>query len=291
MTEKFSGIFPALLTPFNAENKINEKVLAELIEINLAKGVRGFYVAGSTAESFLLTEDERAYLYRLTKDIVKNRATLIAHVGDVSTDKAERYAGLAADLGYDAVSAVAPFYYKFTFEEIKAYYTDIAETSGLPMIIYNFPGFSGVNMSVAQISEFFRDDRFIGIKHTSSDYFALSQIKTAFPEKTVYNGYDETMLAGLCMGADGGIGSTYNFMAEKFVKLVELYKNGNIAEASELQKKINVIIAALCKVGVFQAEKAVLCAMGLDFGHPRRPFKKLSAESEKELLNTVMPLL
>ena len=289
--EKFKGIFPALLTPFDSENKINEAALRALIEMNLAKGVAGFYVCGSTAEVFLLTEEERCTLYRTVKEIVGSRATLIAHVGDISTDKAIGYARLAQDLGYDAVSAVAPFYYKFSFEEIKKYYFDIVSSVSLPMIVYNFPSFSGVTLSAEQIGEFFADERFIGLKHTSADTFALSRIKTDFPNKVVFNGFDEMMLGGLSMGADGGIGSTYNFMAEKFIKLLALFRENKMAEAQELQNEINVIIAALCEVGVMQGEKAILCAMGLDFGKMRAPFGEIPEEKKNAMLAKVMPLL
>ena len=289
--EKFKGIFPALLTPFYADGGINKKALEQLIELNLEKGVRGFYVCGSTAEVFLLREDERRALYQLTKDIVGSRATLIAHVGDISTDRACNYARFTEKLGYDAISAVAPFYYKFSFDEIKRYYFDIVNAAALPMIVYNFPNFSGVNLSVDQIGHFLSDPRFIGVKHTSNDYFALSQFKTAFPDKIIYNGFDEMMLAGLSMGADGGIGSTYNFMADKFIRLMDLFSQNRMEEAQALQKQINIIIAALCRVGVMQGEKAVLSAMGLDFGIARAPFAPLTPEQEKGLLDTIIPLL
>jgi len=289
--DKFKGIIPALLTPFDKNDKVNETALAELIEMNIEKGVSGFYVCGSTAEVFLLTESEREQVYRLVKDVCGNRATLIAHVGDVSTGKAQRYAKLAERLGYDAISAVAPFYYKFSFNEVKKYYFDIVGAVDIPMIIYNFPGFSGVQLSVKEIGMFLEDKRFIGVKHTSNDYFALSHFKMAFPQKVIYNGYDEMMLAGLSMGADGGIGSTYNFMAEKFIRLMSLFEAGEIKEAQELQKEINVIIAALCKVGVMQGEKAVLREMGLDYGTTRAPFMEPDKEAMDEMLQVIMPLL
>ena len=291
LKDKFSGIFPALLTPFDSNGNLNLKVLEQLIELNIKKGIKGFYVCGSTAEAFLLTEAERRTLYRATKEIVGNRCTLIAHIGAISTDLSTDYALLAEELGYDAVSSVAPFYYKFSFEEIRQYYFDIVEKTSLPMLIYNFPNFSGVNLSVDQISQFLSDDRFIGVKHTSNDYFALSGFKIAFPEKIIYNGFDEMMLAGLSMGADGGIGSTYNIMAEKFITLMALVKENRLDEARELQNTINIIIRAMCDVGVMQAEKALLCEMGLDFGIARKPFAPLSAEKQQKLVDTVMPLL
>ena len=94
----------------------------------------------------------------------------------------------------------------------------------------------------------------------------MEQCKSNFPSKVLYNGYDEMFLAGLSMGADGGIGSTYNFMANKFVKIKELFEQNRIAEAQEIQRVANHIITVLCKVGVMQAEKEVLNQLGFDFG-------------------------
>ena len=112
---KFKGIFPALLTPFNEKDEINEKALEKLIEYNIQKGVTGFYVGGSTAEAFLLSDEERLQVYRLVKEIVGKRCTLIAHIGCISTGQTIMFGECVQSLGYDAVSAVAPFYYKFTF--------------------------------------------------------------------------------------------------------------------------------------------------------------------------------
>ena len=291
MKNKFEGIFPALLTPFDESDHVNVKVLEQLVEYNLQKGVNGFYVGGSTAEAFLLTEEERLLVMKTVSEIAQGKCTLIAHIGCISTSQAIRLAKAAKELGYDAISSVAPFYYKFGFNEIKQYYFDIVDAVDLPMLIYNFPAFSGVNLTVGNISEFLTDDRFIGVKHTSSDYFALEQFKDAFPDKLVYNGYDETFLAGLAMGADGAIGSTFNFMAEKFIKIRNLFLENKVHEAQALQKEANRIIQALCKVGVMQGEKAVMDALGFDFGPARAPFAPIPEADKAELLNTVLPLL
>ena len=289
--EKFKGIFTALLTPFDSNNKINEKELEKLIKMNLDKGVTGFYVGGSTAEAFLLSEDERMYLYKLVKDIAGDSCTLLAHVGAISTKESIKYAKYAEELGYDAVSSISPFYYKFSFKEIKKHYFDIVDSVSLPMFIYNFPNFSGVNLTVSNISEFLTDDRFIGVKHTSNDFFALEQFKTAFPNKIIYNGFDEMFLSGISMGADGGVGSTYNFMAEKYIKMMELHKAGKMDEAYAIQKDANKVLAALIDIGIMQAEKAVMNLMGFDFGKARAPFGDVSAEEMKRLEKDVLPLL
>lgn len=168
MNIKMTGIIPALLTPFDGAGRVNTGALEKLIDWNIGKGVNGFYVGGSTAEAFLLSEEERNTVYETAAKAAAGRVPLIAHVGCISTDQAIRFAKTAERLGYSAISAIAPFYYKFSFEQIKRYYFDIAGAVNLPMIIYNFPNFSGVNLTVEQVSEFFADDRFIGIRHTSN---------------------------------------------------------------------------------------------------------------------------
>ena len=161
----------------------------------------------------------------------------------------------------------------------------------IPMLVYHFPAFSGVSMGVEEMSKFLDCDRFLGIKYTSNDFFMLEQCKTAFPEKIVYNGYDEMFLAGLSMGADGGVGSTYNFMADKFVKIRELFAQNRIQEAQQIQKEANRIITLLCKIGVMQAEKEVLNQLGFDFGCCRKPFG-VPTEEEKELIaKQIIPYL
>lgn len=288
--KNFKGVFTALLTPFGKDGKINEKVLERLVKFNIDMGVSGFYVCGSTAEAFLLSTDER----KLVLDIVKDTAgdkTLIAHIGSVNEIEATELARHAEKRGYDAISSVAPFYYNFTFGEIKDYYFRVANSVSLPMVVYNFPAFSGVNLGMKEISQFLSDGKFLGLKHTSNDYFTLEQVKTAFPEKIVYNGFDEMFLAGLSMGADGGIGSTYNFMANKFVKIKEHFDCGEIKEAQEIQHTANKIITVLCKIGVMVAEKEVLNQLGFDFGECRKPFKSLYDEEKLIIKNEILPLI
>lgn len=291
MNEKFRGIFTALLTPFDQNGHINEKVLRSAVEYNLKMKIKGFYVCGSTGEAFLLSEQERMTVMATVADQAAGRATLIAHIGCISTDHSVRLAKAAEQLHYDAISSVAPFYYKFSFSEIKKHYFNIVEAVQLPMLVYNFPAFSGVNLSVENISEFLQDDRFIGVKHTSQDYYALEQYKAFFPNKLVYNGYDEMCLAGLAMGADGAIGSTFNFMGDKFVKMQELVRENKLEKARMLQREANTIITALVKCGVMAGEKAIMTSLGLDFGLPREPFQPVTAEQKEEMLKVVLPLI
>lgn len=285
--KKLTGIFPALLTPFTKENKINEKSLQKLVKMNIEKGVDGFYVGGSTSEAFLMSIDERKYILDIVMQEARGKCAVISHIGCISLDQAVELGKHAEKLGVDAISSIPPFYYNFTFPEIKGYYYDIVNSIDLPVIIYNFPAFSGVTLNADNVGEFFNDKRFIALKHTSTDLFSLERIKMKYPEVLVYNGFDEIFLAGLGMGADGGIGSTYNFMAEKFIEIRNLFLQNKVKEAQKVQGEANDIIKVLVKVGVLPGEKEILNILGLDFGDCRKPFKRLNDE-EKALLAEVV---
>lgn len=287
---KFGGIFTALLTPFDENNNINAKELEKLIEFNLKMGVKGFYVCGSTGEAFLLSTDERKYVMDIVKDTAPE-STLIAHIGSVNEAEATELGKHANKLSYDLVSSVAPYYYNFSFNEIKNYYYRLADASALQMLVYHIPAFSGVKMGISEMSQFLSDDRFAGIKYTSNDFFTMEQCKTAFSDKILYNGYDEMCLAGLSMGADGAIGSTYNFMADKFVNIYNLMQEGKISEAQVIQKEANKLIAVLIKNGVMQSEKEILNLLGFNMGICRKPFGELTAEQKESVKNEILPFV
>ena len=276
--DKFKGLFSALLTPFNEDGSINFDSLEKLVEFNLQNGIDGFYVGGSTGEGLLLSPEERMQVFECVKKANKGRATLIAHVGTICTLDAIKMAKKAEELEYDAISAVAPYYYGFTLDAVLGYYNDIVNSTSLPMIIYNFPNSGGFSLTKEIANKLFENEKFIGIKHTSGDMFTLNQFKTLAREIVVYDGFDETLRAGLSMGADGAIGSTYNFMGKKFKKIMNCFNSGEIETAKALQNEANEIICEMIKYGVFQSEKAILTEMGIDMGQCRPPFLPISDE-------------
>ena len=289
--DKFKGLFSALLTPFNEDGSINFDSLEKLVEFNIQNGIDGFYVGGSTGEGLLLSPEERMQVFECVKKANKGRATLIAHVGTICTLDAIKMAKKAEELEYDAISAVAPYYYGFTLDAVLGYYNDIVNSTSLPMIIYNFPNSGGFSLTKDIANKLFENEKFIGIKHTSGDMFTLNQFKTLDREIVVYNGFDETLLAGLSMGADGAIGSTYNFMGKKFKKIMNYFNSGEIETAKALQNEANEIICEMIKYGVFQSEKAILTEMGIDMGQCRPPFLPISDEcraSMKKIAHKIM---
>lgn len=289
--DKFKGLFSALLTPFNEDSSINFDSLEKLVEFNIQNGIDGFYVGGSTGEGLLLSPEERMQVFECVKKANKGRATLIAHVGTICTLDAIKMAKKAEELEYDAISAVAPYYYGFTLDAVLGYYNDIVNSTSLPMVIYNFPNSGGFSLTKEIANKLFENEKFIGIKHTSGDMFTLNQFKTLDREIVVYNGFDETLLAGLSMGADGAIGSTYNFMGKKFKKIMNCFHSGEIETAKALQNEANEIICEMIKYGVFQSEKAILTEMGIDMGDCRPPFLPISDEcraSMKKIAQKIM---
>jgi N-acetylneuraminate lyase len=288
--KSFNGIIPALMTPFDKSNRINESVLRELVELNIDKGVVGFYVCGSSAEAFLMDLEERKQVLEIVADQVAGRVLLICHVGNISTWSALELADHAKATGADAISSIPPFYYKFTEAEIKAYYRELMAHIDLPMIIYNFPDFSGVSLNSSNASDLFLEKQVMGIKHTSNDMFEIDKLKALSKEITVFSGYDECWISALAMGADGAIGSTYNVMAEKAISIQRLFQEGNIEEARAIQSVLNKIISTLIEVGVFSGLKYLLELQGIEAGVCRSPFAPLT-DQQKEILRGVEPLL
>jgi N-acetylneuraminate lyase len=216
---------------------------------------------------------------------LQDEVFLTAHVGAVGTTQAVKYAREAAALGYDAIAATPPFYYAFGSREVYGYYADIAQAAGMPVLIYNFPGNTNrpFDLSDPVTQKLFTSDFILGVKHTNQVVYQLERIRALNPRLTVMNGFDETMVAGLALGADGSIGSTFNFMFPHYRRIYDLFRAGQLDEARALQVRANNIMAALCAVGLIPAIKWVLADMGVPVGEPRRPFMPITAAQGERL--------
>jgi N-acetylneuraminate lyase len=283
----YGGIYPALLTPFKVDGSINYCELKKLTRMNLEKGVKGFYVGGSTSECFLLSLDERKMLLDAVIEENNGEGVIVSHIGCIGLKDAVELACHAKAAGADAVSSIPPFYYGFSAEEIRSYYLGIVDMVDIPMLIYHFPANSGVKLTAEDVSAYLKDSRFVGIKYTSNDLYLMSQIRMTNPDAVIFNGYDEIFLSGLAAGADGGIGSTYNFMAEKFIAIHEAFLKSDLPAAQRLQSEAVNIINGLIKVGVMPGEKAILDMMGFDMGDCRKPFCSVTDEEKAYLKKLV----
>lgn len=283
--KKFEGICAALLTPYDTLGKINHAALKKQVRWLIEQGIDGFYVCGSTGEAFLLSTDERKAILDTVCEANNGEKLVIAHVGQISTEHAMDLSRHAKSAGADAISSIAPFYYKFSNEEIKQYYFDLMECVQMPFFIYNFPAFSGFSLTPELLDEMCKCPYVAGVKFTASDFFQLERMKHAHSDLTVWNGYDEMLLSGLSAGADGGIGSTYNVLCPGVRGIYDSFKAGDSGKALKYQHIVNDMIRVIGKFGVFPSVKAILGFEGMDFGGCRKPFLPLSTEG-KEVLET-----
>lgn len=278
------GVISALVTPFKADGSVNLDALQALAELQISQGVHGFYVSGTTGEAVLQSVEERKLVLSTFARAVDGRSRLIAHVGAVSTADTIALAHAAADAGYNAVSAIAPFYYEFSREELLAHYRTLAEATPLPLIVYNFPAKTPRPLSFSDLILLLDHPKIVGVKHTSQNLYQLERLKQARPEAVVFNGFDEMFVGGVAMGADGAIGTTYNFMGDLFVAAWTSMQRQDLATASKLQTRANHVIDMLIEVSVIPATKAILKHMGVDCGTCRAPFRPLNAEEEKRAI-------
>lgn len=296
MSANLRGVMAALLTPFTRQQQLDEHSLRRLVRFNIAQGIDGLYVGGSTGEAFVQTSAERQQVLEIVAEEAKGQITLIAHVGCVSTVESQSLAQAAKGYGYDAVSAVTPFYYPFSFDEHCDHYRAIIDASeGLPMVVYNIPALSGVKLSLDQINTLVTLPGVGALKQTSGDLYQMEQIRRAHPDLVLYNGYDEIFASGLMSGADGGIGSTYNIMGWRYQNIVSALKAGDLQQAQRLQSECNKVIDLLIQTGVFRGLKTVLHYMDVvDVPLCRKPFapvdekflpalKALASELQQEM--------
>lgn len=277
------GIITALLTPFNEDGTLNEKGLREVVRYNIDEmKVNGLYVGGSTGESFLMDESTRKDLLKIVKEEAGNDVTLIGQIGSLNIEEAIRLGKEAKELKYDALSAITPYYYKFSFSEIKAYYQRLTEETDHPMVIYSNPAFTGAQFSIEDYGELLAIPNVIGVKYTDTDLSKLATLKGLHQDKVFFSGADDMVLQFAVSGADGAIGSTYNIIGREANALYQAVQDSDLQKARELQKQMNKVITQLEEISVYQTIKHVLKQYGVDAGYMKFPFKELTEDERKQ---------
>ena len=205
--------------------------------------------------------------------------TVIAHIAAPATRDSIELARHAEKLGVDAIAMVPGFYYGLKVPVVRKYWQDVLDaTDAVPMFIYNIPGTTnGFNLSVELLTEMLQTGRVAGVKNSSGAVQDILRFRMAGGEDmAIFNGPDEQYLAGRMMGASGGIGGTYGFMPELFMKLETLIRNKDMERAAALQKEISGLIYEIVKTGsLYAAAKEVLRLRGMELGDVRAPFLPL----------------
>ena len=280
------GIFSALLVSYNEDGSINEKGVREIIRHNIDNmKVDGLYVGGSTGENFMISTEEKKRIFEIAKDEAKDEIKLIAQVGSINVYESVELAKFATALGYDAISAVTPFYYKFSFNEIKDYYNTIINSVDNRLIIYSIPFLTGVDMSVEQFGELFENEKIIGVKFTAADFYLLERLRKAYPNHLIYAGFDEMMLPATVLGVDGAIGSTFNVNGIRARQIFDLARKGKIEEARQIQHVTNDLISEILSNGLYATLKELLKLSGVDAGYCRKPMALTTDAQVEEAKN------
>ncbi len=268
-----------IVTPFNDDQTVNYNALAELVRRILDDGADGIYACGSSAECFLLNDEERT---KTLETIIKaaNGAYVMAHVGAIGGKNSVDLAKHALKAGANSIASVPPFYYQFSTEGLYNYYSMLAEV-GLPLFIYSFPQ-STRALTVQDYEKLASIKCVAGIKFTDTDYFIMQQViaKTGLD---VYSGKDECFLAALSMGAKGAIGTTFNFMLDKYKAIYEHYSNGDMKSALQIQTDANAVTAVVLE-NLFPATKYLIkLKYGVDCGGSRTPFTPMTNSHKRKL--------
>lgn len=282
------GIYVASVTPFDEYGKVNATALEKLMERNLSEGAAGFFLGGSSAECFLLSHEERLQTFETAAGF-KDRTRLIAHIGAMSTWEAVQFAKEVKAMGYEVIAATPPMYYQFSPSEVCDYYYAISKAVDMPVIVYNFPGNThrDYDLRNPDYRKLFTSGAIRGIKHTNQVVYQMERFMTLNPDLEIYNGFDETMAAGMALGARASIGSTFNCMLPHYMKVYQAFMDKDLEKAEEYQHKANNTMEAMCSVGLIPAIKYLLKKQGNDCGLARAPFHNLTDE-QKAFLDDVM---
>ena len=278
---KFSGVMSALVSCIDENENVKEDSMRRLMNWHLDEGFSGFYLTGGTGEGPVLQKETRKRIVEIAKDEANRRGgkcDLIAHVGAIDLTTAVELAKHAGEVGMDAISSVPPFFFHYGEPQITDYYKALSDASGLPVLMYASP-LSGVQITYDMVDRLMDIPNMIGLKWTNYDYFTMHRIKELRGGNiNVINGPDECLLCGLNMGADGGIGATYNLMPKLFTAIYENFKAGNIEAAQAAQYKANKLIEILINFGVVVGIKEALAMIGFDCGYQVYPQKRFTDE-------------
>jgi len=276
-------LMAAISTPMHADESLHTERLSALVDSYIGRGVEGIYCCGSSGEGLLLSLDERQRVVETACDAANGRVPVGAHVGCMTTADSIRLARHAQACGVAAVSMIPPIYYQLPGSALIAHYQAMIESISVPMVVYDVPQLTGVQLDSSMMSRLLELDGVAGVKYTSKDMFLLERAVAHHPDKTYIGGFDETLVSAMAAGATGAIGTMIGFQFELFAAARRRLRAGDLAGAQQVQARINEVVAELIAIDVFPAAKYLAGRPVGDLGPCRRPFAPLSRESKARL--------
>ncbi len=268
---EFHGVVPAIITPMNADGEVDERAFRAVMEDNIRAGVHGFWTAGGTGESVLLTDEENQRIARAAVDQNQGRTNIIMHVGAQTTLRAARNAEHAARSGVDAICAVPPFFVRPGDGGIIDYYRTVATAADLPLFVYNLPQSTGVEITPDLMRQL-KDSipQLTGLKHSAPDMNDLYLF--AKMGLRVFTGMGRMMLPAMTVGAAGCVDGPPCLAPELWVEIWDAYQAGDLPRAEAAQAKASEVMDSLLDLGYLGALKAAVGErLGIDCGDPRPP--------------------
>lgn len=244
----FQGSAVAIVTPF-LDGSVDYTSLTRLIELQIASGTDAIVVCGTTGEGATLTPDERLNVIQFCVERVNGRIPVIAATGSNNTESAIENSKAAEAIGVDALLIVTPYYNKTTQKGLIAHYNAIADSVETPIIVYNIPSRTGVNVEPQTMAELMRHENIVGTKEASGDISQIVNLAAICPECDIYSGSDDQVLPILSVGGKGVISTIANIVPDAMHALCDAFFKGDYALSKEIQMQmIPLFKAAFCEV-------------------------------------------
>ena len=287
----FGQILTAMVTPFDQNGEIDYNATRTLVNHLIANGTDGIVVSGTTGESPTLTTEEKVALFKFVVETVDGRVPVIAGTGSYNTRESISLTKLAERSGVNGIMLVAPYYNKPSQEGLYQHFKAIAESTKLPIILYNIPSRSVVNMSVDTIVRLSEIPNIVTLKDASGNLDAMSQIiERTSDDFSLYSGDDGLTLPVLSIGGVGVISVASHIIGNEMQAMMNDFKNGKLQEAAQAHRKLLPVIKALFAAPSPAPVKAALNLNGVLVGGLRLPMIPLNAE-EEQVLNQALQLL
>ena len=281
----FKGIGTALITPMTPEGKIDYAAMERLVQRQLDANIDALIVCATTGEAPTLTDEEHIETVRFVASMAKGKTPVIAGTGSNFTDHAVEMSIKARDVGADGLLCVTPYYNKCTQKGLVESYTKIADATELPMIVYNVPGRTGVNIKPATYEKLADHPRIVGIKEANGDIGSVVDTMARCGHKIdMYSGNDDQIVPILSMGGIGCISVISNVLPAETRQICNLWFQGNIVGAAKLQMKYKPLIDALFSEVNPIPVKAAMGALGLCSDYARLPLTKMEETTYNNLL-------
>ena len=279
----FTGTCTALVTPFS-DGKINYQMLKKLLARQIEAGIKTIVLAGTTGEAPTLSEDEKAELFRRAKAFVGNDCFIIAGSGSNSTAQAIARSVAAEQAGADALLVVSPYYNKATASGLLAHYSAIAEAVSLPMVLYNVPGRTGMDMPVSIYRTLSQIPKIAGVKEASNDITKITRIRqNCPPDFSVWSGNDDLAVPAISLGGQGIISVLSNIAPVEVSAMVNAALDGDFDTATALQIQLQPLYDQLfCEVNPIPVKEAMKY-IGYDCGECRLPLSPLSKPNRERM--------